>query len=572
MHFWKKIRQHPLKTGLIVASLLILILVIFAHQAAAPKSEAAGSSVNLLTGRDWSHYAGASQTANGVRVTGLSRAIVNQDGSPNQANPPVNVRGPHLSIKGDFAVQANMGQIPKNGSASIYFYGQVPIIYDEWRYQAPQMQLEISQNTLKLSVWNGTGDSASEQKQWTISSSSSTTVKTEVINNRLNIWLNDKYIGSASADNVFSSNQVWFGTDASVGQSWLLSGLTAQPLGKGSLQVNAAPALKVNATTSDSLRQLAKANARQIPIGVAVTSYALFSDPGYRQIVGSQFSMLTPENELKAQFTEPQPNVYSFADADNLVDFALANGMSVHGHNLVFSEANPQWMQSAAVSQRQKIMTDHIKTEVSHYKGRINEWDVVDEPLNDNNDNNGDSSDLRQNIWYQAMGENYIDTAFNAAHAANPNAKLYLNEYGLEADGSRWDEFLALVQRLQSRNVPINGVGFQAHVYEPGDEIDEATLAKHMQTLANMGLLTRISEMDAYGDNPQHQAQQYSNALQACLESSNCTSFNIWGITDRYGSTTEYHAYPLQLGNDLPWDSNLQPKLTYQSLQNTLKK
>ncbi|HXY18231.1 MAG TPA: endo-1,4-beta-xylanase [Candidatus Nitrosopolaris sp.] len=583
MQYWPKIkkffpqihslvRRHPLLAGLVLAVLLVAVLFWVARQAAAPsRTEPAGPAVNLVTGQDWSHFTGANQDDKGVHITGLGRAIVNQDGTPNQTNPPVNVRGPHLILKGDFSVQASIQQIPKASAASLYLYGAVPIIYDEWRYQTPQLCLKLSQKNLALSLWNGSGDQPVDQKSWNNPIGPTANIQVNVIKGNLEIWLNSRYIDSIPGHGIFSGGQLWFGADESLDSpAWLLRSLSAAPLAGGQVQVIASPQLKIATSDPASLRSLARSNPRQIPIGAAIANYALFSDPAYRQLVATQFSMLTPENELKAQFTEPQPNVYTFTDADNLVDFALANGMTVHGHNLVFSEANPQWMQSAPLDQRQQIMVDHITTEVKHFGSKINEWDVVDEPLNDNDDDNGNSSDLRHNIWFAAMGENYINIAFQTAHAANPGAKLYINEYGLEADGLRWDEFLALIKRLQSQGTPIDGVGFQAHVYEPGDEVDQATLTEHMKILADMGLLVRVSEMDVYGDSPSHQAQQYAGVLQACLDSPNCTSFNTWGVTDRYGSTTQYHAYPLELGNDLIWDAGLKPKPAYRDLQNIL--
>jgi endo-1,4-beta-xylanase len=555
-------------------SLSLAGLLIFIHSArASNRIQSAGSpAINLVDGQDWAHLAGATQTNNKVHITPLGRAIVNQDGSGGQPNPPVNVRGPHLLVKGDFKVDATVTNIPSNGPASITLYAQVPIIYDEWRYQPAQVELDLYQDKLTVLAWRGKSDKASEQKTWPISKSNQSNLSIATDHGKIIILVNGQTVGSLSSKNLFKSGQVWFGTDAPLGSNgWDLKTLTAQPLGKGSLSVQFGASLATSVNDNQSLKNLAAFGSHNLPIGAAVANYALFSDSSYRDIVANQFSMITPENELKAQFIHPQPDTYSFAEADSLVDFALANGMTVHGHNLTFSEANPKWMQTAPLGQRQSILTDHIQTVVNHYGAKINEWDVVDEPLNDNDDNNGDNSDLRPNIWFAGMGENYIDVAFATAHAANPKAKLYLNEYGLETDGSRWDEFLSLVKRLQARGVPINGVGFQAHVYEPGDEVDQTTLENHMRILVNMGLKSRISELDVYGDDPQHQADQYSVVLNACLDQPSCTSLNIWGVTDKYGSTTESHSYPLSYGNDLLWDKNLKPKLVYNSLQKALQ-
>lgn len=572
-HFIALCHSHKLYVALIgvIAVLAAFGVMVGLHRP--NKSETvvpvriSAKSPNLISGQDWSHFAGAIQTIDGVHIEPLGRAIVNQDGSGGQPNPPVNVRGPHLLVSGDFKITYRAQAVPAGGKSSFYLYGSVPIIYDEWRMQTPQLQIDITHNAVNVQVWDGRSDVLADQKTWDkqqIGANASVTVSSE--GNQIFIGLNGQKLGSIGGHDIFKSDALWFGADAIVGTSgWILSYLAAESINGGQLKVVSGSSLVVSRTDPQALRNLADVNSRKIPIGAVVANYALFSDPDYRKLVATQFSMLTPENELKPQFVHPQPDVYTFAEADSLVDFARANNMKVHGHTLVFSEANPKWMQDGPLPDRQKIMTDHISTVMQHFGTKINEWDVVNEPLSD------DDESLRHNIWFAAMGENYIDIAFKAAKKANPSAKLYMNEYGLEADGSRWDEFVSLVKRLQARGVPLNGIGFQAHVHEPGDEIDIAVLESHMQVLAGLGLKSRISEIDVYGDNPQHQADQYAAALQACLDAPSCTSFTSWGVADKYGSTTDIGTYPLDYGNDLIWDFSLRPKPAYARLQNVLR-
>lgn len=545
----------------------LAFLVVGVNQSKQPE----GRPQDLIGPNGWTHMAGAEQIGDTVKVFPLGRAIVNQDGSGGRPNPPVNVRGRHLGVRGDFQIELSASQMVPTKEASLYLYSSVPIIYDEWRYEPPHLRLGISASSLSIDEWDGSSDSASINRSWPLPSPLKNDAKISLrfTDGLIYVSVNAKQLGTTPDNNLFSRGMLWIGADAANGSpGWWIKSLQARAINGGELQLLSAPALSVPKTAqAQTLRNLASARPRQLLIGAAVANYALFSDSGYRDIVGSQFSMLTPENELKAQFIHPLPSVYSFKEADSLVDFGKANGMVIHGHNLVFSEANPSWMQKSAISNRESIMTQHIKTIVQHFGSNINEWDVVDEPLSDDDLNHGNGQDLRHNIWTQAMGEQYIDKAFIAARSANPAAKLYLNEYGLEADGPRWDEFLSLVGRLQARNVPLDGVGFQAHVYQPGDEVDTGVLRRHIQTLARLGLISRISEADVYGDNPSHQADQYAAILSACLDEPTCTSFTTWGVSDRYGSTTEAHSYPLSLGSDLLWDANLTPKLAYQSLR-----
>ena len=123
-----------------------------------------------------------------------------------------------------------------------------------------------------------------------------------------------------------------------------------------------------------------------------------------------------------------------------------------------------------------------------------------------------------------------------------------------------------LLQALKSAGVPIDGVGFEAHVYEVGDQINGAVLSEHMQQLARMGLKARISEIDVHGESPQVQSQQYGAVWSACLSNNNCSAFSTWGITDLYGSTTTDHTYPAEYGDDLLWNDHYVPKLAQTNL------
>lgn len=570
----KNVRKHYL-----LYSLALLIVIIIGCFLFGSTNESSGvliavnsnAGTDLLDGQDWTHFAGATQDSGGIHIKPLGRAIVNQDGAPGQQNTPVNVRGPHIQTTGDFQITAGIQGI-SNKKASLQLYGEVPVIYDEWRHEGRSIRIDITNSRISASIWDGASDQPVIQKSFPFVTKASGTVIVRVVGEKVDIIMDSRLVGTLPSRRVFDSHTIWFGADAETGgNGWTLSSISAEQINKSILRVVKAPSLGSVTTSSDSLRALADKNPRKLPIGAAVAEYPLFTDEGYQKLTSNDFSMLTPENAMKAQFIHPLPAVYAFEDADNLVEFALKNNMQVHGHALVFGEANPAWMQALPLNQRKQAIVDHISTIVSHYRGKVSEWDVVNEPLADNDTSDTSSSDMRQTIWYQAMGEDYIDVAFKTAKQADPSAKLYINEFGLEADGDRWDSMVALIQRLKARGVPVDGVGFQSHVYEQADFIDAAVLKSHMEQLDKMGLSSRISEMDVTGDNPQTQAQQYADVLSACLNESSCTSFTTWGITDKFGSTTSLHQYPFDYGNNLLWDSNFNPKPSLISLQNVLK-
>jgi endo-1,4-beta-xylanase len=180
------------------------------------------------------------------------------------------------------------------------------------------------------------------------------------------------------------------------------------------------------------------------------------------------------------------------------------------------------------------------------------------------------SDSFSQHIWFRAMGEEYIQTALSAAHAADPDAKLYINDFGLEEDGERWSAMLALVTKLKSQGVPLDGVGLEAHIYEAGDEIDPTVLRSHIKALAAVGLNARISEMDVHSDNgAAAQAKQYVDVFKVCLSEPTCVSWSTWGVTDRY-DMSQSDTNRLQYGQDFLWDTSVTPTPALESIKQTL--
>src|SRR5690348_11165511 len=164
-----------------------------------------------------------------------------------------------------------------------------------------------------------------------------------------------------------------------------------------------------------------------IHVGSAVSYSALTTDAQYAQILGQQFSAITPENEMKWVSIEPQQGVYTFGQADAEVQFAEQHHQLVRGHNLVWHSQLPDWLTGGSFTNDQlaAILKQHIFTEVGHFRGKIWQWDVVNEPFNED-------GTLRTTMWYNALGPNYIADALRWAHEADPRAKLFLNDYNIE--------------------------------------------------------------------------------------------------------------------------------------------
>ena len=193
-------------------------------------------------------------------------------------------------------------------------------------------------------------------------------------------------------------------------------------------------------------------------MGTAVRMPTLAQEPAYADIAGHRFDILTPENEMKWDVVEPQRDVFNFATADAIVSFAVSHGQTVHGHTLTWHQQNPAWLTSGSFSRSEliDILTNHIATTVGRYRGVVSMWDVVNEAI-------GDDAVVRPSIWTTGIGADAFDLAFFAARAADPNAKLYINDYNIEGPSQKSDALYSLVSGMVARGVPIDGVGFQTH-------------------------------------------------------------------------------------------------------------
>ena len=313
-----------------------------------------------------------------------------------------------------------------------------------------------------------------------------------------------------------------------------------------------------------TLRQLA---ARlHIHVGSAVSSSALINDAQYAEILGQQFSAITPENEMKWASVEARRGVYTFGQADAEVRFAEQHDQLVRGHNLVWDSHLPNWLSGGTFSNQQltKILKKHILTEVGHFRGEIWQWDVVNEPLNDD-------GTLKPTLWLNALGSNYIADTLRWAHQADPRAKLFLNDYDIEGMGPKSNGMYALVKRLKMHGIPIDGVGFQAHL---GLQLGlPPKVQENLQRFADLGLQVDITEMDVRMTLPPtpsllaEQASWYAQLMQDCIAVRSCVDFTVWEYTDKYSWIPAFFAG--DGGGDL-YDTSLNPKPAYGSLINAL--
>lgn len=304
------------------------------------------------------------------------------------------------------------------------------------------------------------------------------------------------------------------------------------------------------------LRELA--DARDMLVGYAVLqSYYERPDGAiYADIAGEEFNIVSTENSMKFDFINPLPGKFRWAATDNMVEQAKVHDQMIHGHTLVWYTALPPWVWRSRLEDRELIMREFIDRVMNRYADDIPLWDVVNEALEDD-------GTLRRSVWFQGMGASYIDTAFRQARQSAPDATLIYNDYDIAFEGPKSDGMLALVQQLKDAGTPLDGVGFQLHVFADFDKVDE--VRETFQKVADMDLDIYVTELDISIGEAQtltQQAELYEQLLSACLEQPRCKAFQTWGFTDMY--TWRPGLRPLLL------DESYQIKPAYSALQQRL--
>src|SRR5512138_2814874 len=250
-------------------------------------------------------------------------------------------------------------------------------------------------------------------------------------------------------------------------------------------------AVTLTSTASAGTTLGASAAERGRYFGTAVAANKL-SDSTYSTLLAREFNMVTPENEMKWDATEPSRNNFTFANADAIVNRATTNGQRVRGHTLVWHSQLPGWVSSiSTAADLTTAMHNHINGLMSKYRGRIYAWDVVNEAFNDG------SSTLRSSIWTQRLGNNtgWIEDAFRTARAADPAAKLCYNDYNTDDfNAAKTQGVFNMVRDFKARGVPIDCVGFQSH-FNSASPVP----ANYQTTLSNfaaLGVDVQITELD----------------------------------------------------------------------------
>jgi endo-1,4-beta-xylanase len=254
--------------------------------------------------------------------------------------------------------------------------------------------------------------------------------------------------------------------------------------------------------------------------GTAVPASKL-GDSAYVTILDREFNMITPENEMKWDTTEPSRGNFNFGPADQIVSHALAHGQRMRGHTTVWHNQLPSWVSSITdANTLRSVMDNHITTEISHFKGKIYAWDVVNEAFADG------STQHRSSVFQNVLGNGFIEEAFRTARAADSGAKLCYNDYNIEDwNAAKTQGVYAMVKDFKARGVPIDCVGFQSHFGSGGPP---STFQTTLSNFAALGVDVQLTELDI----AQAGTTQYSNTVKACMNVSRCAGITVWGIRD----------------------------------------
>jgi endo-1,4-beta-xylanase len=335
---------------------------------------------------------------------------------------------------------------------------------------------------------------------------------------------------------------------------------------------------------ADSIKGLKTYYQSYFDIGVAVSPRALKTDEA--TLVLTHFNSVTAENAMKMGPIHPRENDYNFAGADSIAAYAKRNGLKMRGHCLVWHNQTARWFFTDSVTGKQvskeqllQRMKEHITTVVTRYKDVIFAWDVANEVISDKAD-----EFYRPSPYFDILGEEFIAKAFEFAHAADPKALLFYNDYD-EINPVKRKKIIQMIKGLKAKGIPIHGVGLQAHwaVNEPSASQLETTLKDFSQ----LGLQLHITELDISVYPKEHNARErrpedsdtaFSKEKEAmqiamyklCFEKfrkykQHIKSVTFWNISDRYSWLDNF---PVRGRKDHPllFDRNLQPKKVFSEI------
>ena len=303
----------------------------------------------------------------------------------------------------------------------------------------------------------------------------------------------------------------------------------------------------------------------------------LSGDPAYARLIAEQSRILVAGNELKWDAVRPTREQFNFGPGNWMLEFAKAHKLLFRGHNLAWHEAVPRWLPKTVNGQNAKdLLVEHIRTVVTHYAGLVHSWDVVNEIIGPE-DKRPDG--MKKSLWLDWIGPEFVEIAFQTARDADSKALLVWNENWLETDADysrkKRQHTLDFLKQLKKRNVPVQALGLQGHVF--ADQKIAPELPAFLEQVADMGLMLLITELDVrdrnlradIADRDRLVAARYYELLSAVLENKAVIAVLTWGLTDRYTWINKSNSRrPDGLpSRALPYDADLHPTAAWTAME-----
>jgi endo-1,4-beta-xylanase len=325
----------------------------------------------------------------------------------------------------------------------------------------------------------------------------------------------------------------------------------------------------------------ARAADKGIIYGTAIRNDYLSQNAQLVKSIVQECQIVVPELAMKWSASDrplrPHPDSFDFSEADKILNFAETHGMLLRGHTLLWHESLPSWFKNTVTADNVKhFLETHIKTVVGRYAGKMHSWDVVNEAINLDD---GRDDGWRKTPWLELLGTDYIDYAFRLAHAADPQAMLVYNDFGMNYDTSE-DEakrtaVLKLLKTLKSKGTPIHALGIQGHLSGSATRFNPTKLREFLREVANLGLKIMITELDVTDKElpsdvkvrDRMVASALEDYLSVVLEEKAVTALLTWGLSDKYTWLSEFE--PRQDGipvRPLLLDENMNRKLAWNAL------
>lgn len=313
-------------------------------------------------------------------------------------------------------------------------------------------------------------------------------------------------------------------------------------------------------------------------------------NPSVDSLIKREFNSITAENIMKSMFIHPEKDKYDFSLTDKFVAYGEKNNMFIHGHTLIWhSQLAPFMKEIKDSTEMRNFMKDHITTIVTHYKGKIGSWDVVNEAINDD-------GILRKSVFSETLGENFLADAFKLAAQADPKVDLYYNDYSMTNPAKR-DGVIKMVKKIQEQGIKIDGIGMQGHWQLDSPSIEE--IEKSILMYSDLGVKVAITELDVsvlpspwelegaeisqkFENTPKMNpypkslpdsiqvklADRYESIFKLFLKHKDKISrVTFWGV---YDGQSWLNGWPIRGRTNYPllFDTNLKPKKAYESVLN----